>query len=180
MYKTLSYLRSSACGRPGCWPGELGARERDRRSAGRAAGSEAIIMRACPAGRLARAIGKGERTPERRQNAARAHPAQAPRTQPDGSQNASDAWKILKTIVIFERCGFAAKKCLENIRNSMQQPRPGAEGAPRAAAHVLFMWAPGGVFSRRDVFWYLRFGHSTSFPSSQLTLETKQNEETHS
>ena len=109
MYKTLSYVRSSACGRPGCWPGELGAWERDGRSAGRAAGGEAIIMRACSAGRLARAIGKGERTPERRQNAARAHPAQAPRTQPDGSQNASDVWKLLKTIVIFERCGFAAK-----------------------------------------------------------------------
>ena len=109
MYKTSSYLRSSACGRPGCWPGELGAWERDGRSAGRAAGSEAIIMRACSAGRLARAIGKGERTPERSQNAARAHPAQAPRTQPDGSQNASDVWKLLKTIVIFERCGFAAK-----------------------------------------------------------------------
>ena len=105
----IGTLRSSACGRPGCWPGELGARERDRRSAGRAAGSEAIIMRACPAGRLARAIGKGERTTERSQNAARAHPAQAPRTQQDGSQNASDAWKLLKTIVIFERCGFTAK-----------------------------------------------------------------------
>ena len=180
MYKTLSYLRRSACGRPGCWPGELGARERDRRSAGRAAGSEAIIMRACSAGRLARAIGKGERTPERRQNAARAHPAQAPRTQPDGSQNASDAWKLQKTHGDFRALRLRRKKCLENIRNSMQQPRPGAEGAPRAAAHVLFMWAPGGVFSRRDVFWYLQFGHSTSFPSSQPTLETKQNKEKHS
>ena len=34
----------------------------------------------------------------------------------------------------------------------MQQPRPGAEGAPRAAAHVLFMWAPGGVFFEKECF----------------------------
>ena len=34
----------------------------------------------------------------------------------------------------------------------MQKPRPGAEGAPRAAAHDLFMWAPGGVFFEKGGF----------------------------
>ena len=101
MYKTSSYLRGSPCGRPGCWPGRLGAWERDRRSGSRAAGREAIVTRAGPAGRLARAVGKGERAPERRQNAARAPPERsqhAPRRPPDGRQNASDASKRWKTI----------------------------------------------------------------------------------
>ena len=149
MYKTSSYLRSSACGRPGCWPGELGARERDRRSAGRAAGSEAIIMRACPAGRLARAIGKGERTPERRQNAARAHPAQAPRTQPDGSQNASDAWKLLKTIVIFERCGFAAKKMFRKHAKLYAAAAPRRRRrAPRSGTCFVYVGAGWRFFEK--------------------------------
>ena len=75
--------------------------ERDGRSGSRAAGREAIVMRAGPAGRLARAVGKGERAPERRQNAARAPPERsqhATRRPPDGRQNASDASKRWKTI----------------------------------------------------------------------------------
>ena len=51
------------------------------------------------------------------------------------------------------------------MRRKLQQPRPGAAGAPRAAAYVLFMCAPGGVFSRREVFWYLRISHTASFPA---------------
>ena len=70
-YKTSSYLRSSACGRPACWPGRLRDWEQDRRSGSRSAGSEAIVMRAGPAGRLARAAGSGECAP---QNVPRAPP----------------------------------------------------------------------------------------------------------
>ena len=81
-YKTSSYVRSSACGRPACSPGRRRDREQDRRSGSRAAGSGAIVMRSGPAGRRARAAGSGERAaqnmprapPERTQQARRAPP----------------------------------------------------------------------------------------------------------
>ena len=150
--------------------GRLGARWPQRRPGGRERGNHNASV-------LGRKAGSGNwqgradpRTPpERRQSAPSTGPENAARRQPE-------RFRCVETVQ--NHCDFRAlrlrrKKCLENIRNSMQQPRPGAEGAPRAAAHVLFMWAPGGGFSRREVFWYLRFWHSTSFPSSQLTLETK-------
>ena len=136
-------------------------------------------MRACPAGRLASSgnwQGRAEpRTqPERRQIAPSTSPENAARRQPERFRCVEN----IKNHYDFRALRLCRKKMLKkHTRNFTQQPRPGAEGAPRAAAHVLFMWAPGGVFSRSELFWYLRFLHTTSFPSSQLTLETKQNRE---
>ena len=59
--------------------------------------------------------------------------------------------------MIFELCGFAAK----NAKHFLRKRSKNAAAVPlrrrraRAAAYVLFMCAPGGVFSRRQVFWYL-------------------------
>ena len=153
-YKTSSYLRSSAGGRPACWPGRLRDWEQDRRRARRSAGSEAIVMRAGPAGRLARASARRRTSPERRQS--------APSTPAEGRQDISDASNLLKSID-FRALRLRRKKCEALfLRKVMENAAavPLRRRRARAAAYVLFMCAPGGVFSRRQVFCIFGFSHT--------------------
>ena len=78
--------------------------------------------------------------------------------------------------MIFELCGFAAK----NAKHFLLTVSKNAAAVPlrrrraRAAAYVLFMCAPGGVFSRRQVFWYLWiFAHRPVCHSGGLREESK-------
>ena len=124
-------------------------RERSNRNAsgpGRKASSGRWLGRVCAA--------------ERPQSAARAHPAsaqKAARTLPTR--------RICRKALIFELCGFAAK----NAKHFLRKVSKNAAAVPlrrrraRAAAYVLFMCAPGGVFSRRQVFCISGFSQTAPF-----------------
>ena len=69
------------------------------------------------------------------------------RTHPGNSQMLSQPSKPPKNLMIFERCGFAAKKTLKI--KQMQQPNLGAAGAP-AQRHVFcFRGARWRIFEKR-------------------------------
>ena len=171
-YKTSSYLRSSACGRPACWPGRLRDWEQDRRSGSRSAGSEAIVMRAGPAGRLARAAGSGECAP---QNVPRAPPE---RTQ-QARRRPPEHFRCVEPVEKHRFSSFAASP-QKNAKHFLRKVSENAAAVPlrrrraRAAAYVLFMCAPGGAFSRRQVFWYLWiFAHRPVCHSGGLREDSK-------
>ena len=172
-YKTSSYLRSSAGGRPACWPGRLRDWEQDRRRARRSAGSEGIVMRAGPAGRLARASARRRTSPERRQS--------APSTPAEGRQDISDASNLLKSID-FRALRLRRKKMrsifLERL-GKMQQPCPCAEGAP-AQRHMFCLCARRVAFFREGKFFVsLDFRTPPRLPPGRAS-ERKQNKENNS
>ena len=172
-YKTSSSLRSSAGGRPACWPGRLRDWEQDRRSGSRSAGSEAIVMRAGPAGRLARASARRRTSPERRQS--------EPSKPAEGRQNTFDASNLLKSID-FRALRLRRKKCeaffCESVAK-MQQPCPCAEGAP-AQRHMFCLCARRVAFFREGKFFVsLDFRTPPRLPFGRAS-ERKQNKENNS
>ena len=160
-YKTSSYLRSPACGRPACWPGRLRDWEQDRRSGSRSAGSEAIVMRAGPAGRLARAAGSGECAP---QNVPRAPPE---RTQ-QARRRPPEHFRCVESVEKHRFSSFAASP--RKMRSifcerlaKMQQPCPCAEGAP-AQRHMFCLCARRVAFFREGKFFGISgFSHTAPF-----------------
>ena len=138
-YKTASYLRASGSLLGLAGPGRPGAWERDCRNGSPAAGSEAIEMRAGPVGRLAGEVGQAEGAP-RAQAKARQEAARKLAERTPATARCFLSRRNRQNVLIFERCGFAAKKAkkskLKFETNAAAKPR--RRRRARAAARVLF------------------------------------------
>ena len=136
----------------------LGARSPQRQPAGRERGNRNASGpgRKASSGRWLGPVCAAERP----QSAARANPASPQKAARTLSMHRT-CWKAL----IFELCGFAAK----NAKHFLRKRSKNAAAVPlrrrraRAATYVLFMCAPGGVFSRRQVFRISGFLHTAPF-----------------
>ena len=172
-YKTSSYLRSSAGGRPACWPGRLRDWEQDRRRARRSAGSEGIVMRAGPAGRLARASARRRTSPERRQS--------APSTPAEGRQDISDASNLLKSID-FRALRLRRKTCEAFFAKgygkcSSRAPAPKAR--PRSGICFVYVRAGWRFFEKASFLVSLNFRTPPRLPFGRASGR-KQNQEKNS
>ena len=171
-YKTSSYVRSSACGRPACSPGRRRDREQDRRSGSRAAGSGAIVMRSGPAGRRARAAGSGERAAQN-----------MPRAPPERTQQARRAppeyFRCVEPTETHRFSSFAAspqknaKHFLRKVsQNAAAVPRR-RRRAPRSGIKFVYVRAAWRFFEKASFLYLWIFAHRPACHSGGLRKESK-------